>query len=328
MDLLRLKRRLRLRDLDTLASAVHFGGMHKAAEALHLSQPAVTKAIHELEDLLGVPLLERGRRGVEATSYGQALVRRSKAVFDELEGALREIEHLADPAAGEVHLGCMETLHAGLVGAAVERLTRKHPRMRFVLESGQSPDLIEHFLRERRVDFIVARPLHLPLPAEVDGEDLFCDQLLVAVGPQSPFAGRRRLTLADLADETWIVSRNELMREGPLGEAFAAAGLEMPRRHIVSGSLHTRYNLIETGRFVTLVPHSLLPFTAHRERLRILPIELPRWRTATMVLTLRGRTLAPAAELFLATLRELAQPLNEPLRAVGRARKTMRATGR
>ncbi len=327
MDIHRLKRRLRLRDLDTLASAVHFGGMHKAAEALHLSQPAVTKAIHELEDILGVPLLERGRRGVEATPYGLALVRRSKVVFDELEGALREIEHLADPAAGEVHLGCMETLHAGLVGAAVERLTRKHPRMKFVLESGQSPDLIEHFLRERRVEFVVARPVQLPLPAEVEGEALFCDQLLVAVGPQSPFASRRRIALAELADETWIVSRNELMSEGPLGEAFAAAGLEMPRRHIVSGSLHTRYNLIETGRFVTVVPHSLLPFTHHRQ-LRILPIELPRWQTATMVLTLRGRTLAAAAQLFLATLRELAQSLNDPVRAVGRISKTKRAVSR
>src|SRR5438046_1537190 len=73
MDLDRLRRRVRLRDLETLAAVVEAGGMRKAAEALHISQPAVSRAIRDLEEKLGVQLLQRGRRGVELTHFGEAL---------------------------------------------------------------------------------------------------------------------------------------------------------------------------------------------------------------------------------------------------------------
>ena len=100
----------------------------------------------------------------DRTQRHHALVRRSKALIDELQGALRELAHLADPEAGEVRLGAMETLQAGLVAAAIRMQLRRYPRTRFILESGQSPDLIGHFLPQRLVDFVVARPLTTPLP--------------------------------------------------------------------------------------------------------------------------------------------------------------------
>lgn len=309
-DILRTRRRVRLRDLETLSAVVHAGGMRKAAEALHLSQPAVSKAIAELEDGLGVRLLERGRGGTVPTAFGEALVNRSRAVFDELDGALRELAYLADPASGEVRLGCMETLHAGLIGATVDRVLRRHPRMRLALEMGQSPDLIEHFLRGRRVDFVAARPLTLPLPPDVEGEPLFRDIMKVMVGLDSRFARRRRITLAELVDETWILSRNEVTPSSPVVRAFAEAGVAFPRKIIESGSLTMRVNLLASGRYVTLMPHSLQAFGLIAKLVRALPIEIPPWSTPTMILTLRGRTLGPAAGRFLETLRELARPLD------------------
>ena len=95
-EIRRLLRRIRLRDLDTLATVVRAGGMRKAALELHMSQPAVSKAIAELEDAVGYSLLDRSRRGVEVTACGQALIRRSSAIFDELRSGVRELEDLAD----------------------------------------------------------------------------------------------------------------------------------------------------------------------------------------------------------------------------------------
>ena len=309
MQIDRARRRVRLRDLETLVAVVHEGGMRKAAQTLNLSQPAVSKAMLELENALGLQLLERGARGVVPTQFGAALVRRSKGLIDELQGTLRELAHLADPETGEVRLGAMETLQAGLVGAAIRAQLARHPRMRLTIESGQSPELIGHFLRERLVDFVVARPLTMPLPVDVVGEPLFHDQLRVAVGPDHPFARRRRVHLGELADDTWLLSRNELMRESPVMQAFEAAGFEPPERVVATGSLNMRQNLLATGRFVTCVPHSLLPFGHARTHFRILPIPIPVWATPTMILTVKGRTLGPAAESFLARLRELAKPL-------------------
>lgn len=306
----RTRRRVRLRDLETLVAVAQAGAMRKAATELHLSQPAVSKAMRDLEDTLGLKLLERGRRGVAPTAYGQALVKRSKALIDELQNALRELEHLADPEAGEVRLGAMETLQAGVVAAAVQAQLRRHPRMRFHFESGQSPELIAHFLPQRLVDVVVARPLVLPLPVDIHGEALFHDQLRVAVGPEHPLARRRKVNLADLMDDHWILSRNEVMPGTPVATALAASGLPMPERVVVTGSLNMRQNMLARGRFVTCVPHSLLPFARVRGNFHILPIELPLWPTPTMILQLRGRTVGRATEAFLDTLRDLSRPLN------------------
>ena len=310
MDVERARRRLRLRDLETLVAVVEAGGMHKAATALHRSQPAVSKGIAELEDALGVPLLERGRRGVVPTAYGDALTRRARALVDELRAALRELAHMADPDGGEVRLGCMETLHAGLIGAAVAEFTERHPRMRFTLESAQAHELVAHFLAGRLVDFVVARPLDLPLPPGVVGEPLFHDRLVVFAGKGHRLARRRTLSIADLHGERWILGRNEASPHSPVGMACAAAGLGLPPRLVSSGSLNLRYGLLDTGRFLTCLPHSLLPWVGVRSTLRPLPVELPVWPMPTMVMTLEGRTLPAAAKRFLLRVRELALPFS------------------
>lgn len=308
----RARRRVRLRDLETLVVVAQAGSMRAAAPALHLSEPAISKGIRELEDAVGLKLLERGRRGVSPTPFGEALVRRSRALADDLQNALRELEELADPESGEIRLGAMETLQAGVVAATAQIQLARHPRMRMVFESGQSQDLMGHFLQQRLVDFVVARPLTWPLPPELEGEALFFDQLKVAVGVAHPLARRRKVTLADLQQEHWILSRAESMPHTPIPQAFKAAGLAMPAKVVLSGSLNMRQNMLASGRFVTGVPHSLLPFAHLKGNFHILPVELPPWPLPTMVLRLKGRGLNPAAESFIATLRELSKPLQRP----------------
>src|SRR5271155_1008859 len=116
----RIGRRLRLRDLHVPLTAVQCGSMAKAARRLAVSQPAISKAIADLEHTLGVRLLDRGPRGIEPTVYGSALVRRGLAAFDELRQAVGEIEFIAKPSAGEVRIGCNESLSAALLPAVIE----------------------------------------------------------------------------------------------------------------------------------------------------------------------------------------------------------------
>ena len=311
MQIERARRRMRLRDLETLVTVVQAGGMRKAAGQLHLSQPAISKAIAELEDAVGLKLLERGRSGTEPTAFGAALVRRSEALIDDVREALRELSELADPEAGEVRLGSMETLHAGLVGATADAVLARHPRIRIVFESGQSPDLIQHFLLGRLVDFIVARPYLPDLPPEIESEPLFFDRLLVVVGQTHRLARRRKIRLEELGDESWILSRNEVQAESPMAHEWRSQGLDPPRRILMSGSLILRFKLLATGRFVTCMPHSLMPFLVDHSAFRVLPLRVAPWQTATMIMRLRGRSPTPAAELFISKLRELALPLVE-----------------
>src|SRR6186713_2088 len=98
----RIGRRLRLRDLHVLLTVVQSGSMAKAARNLSVSQPAISKAIADLEHIVGVKLLDRGPQGIQATAYGDALVRRGLAVFGELQLAVADIAYIANPVSGDV----------------------------------------------------------------------------------------------------------------------------------------------------------------------------------------------------------------------------------
>ena len=120
-------RRLKLRELDILSAAVDAGSMGKAADRLSISQPSVSEAIANIEALLGVPLLDRTARGIEPTIYARALLTRGRVVFDELAQAINDIESLADPAKGEVRIGCAESFSAGLTPAIIQRVLKHLP---------------------------------------------------------------------------------------------------------------------------------------------------------------------------------------------------------
>src|ERR1700755_2644762 len=118
----RIGRRLKLRDLQTLIAVTEEAGIGKAAERLHYSQPAVSKAIASLERALGKRLLERGRRGIELTPYGDALLKYGIAVVDNLKKGVEALDSIADPTAGEIHIGCSIPVSMGLVSAVVDRV--------------------------------------------------------------------------------------------------------------------------------------------------------------------------------------------------------------
>src|SRR4029450_1904558 len=107
----RIGRKIKLRDLHILLAVVQAGSMAKAGTQLAVSQPAVSKAISEMEHALGVSLLDRGSRGVEPTRYGRALIKRSLAVFDELRQGIKEIEFLSDPTGGGMSIVSREFLY-------------------------------------------------------------------------------------------------------------------------------------------------------------------------------------------------------------------------
>src|ERR1700746_2395155 len=134
----RVKRRLKLRDLDILMAVIATGSMGKAANRLKISQPAVSKAIVELEDALGVQLVDRSRRGIVPTPYGLALSKRSAAIFNDLRQGVQDIDFLSDPTKGEIRIGRTEPVAAAIVLPAIDRLSRKYPQMVFHLVAGDS----------------------------------------------------------------------------------------------------------------------------------------------------------------------------------------------
>src|SRR6266446_10485475 len=123
----RIGRRLKLRDLHVLAEVVLYGSMAKAATHLSMSQPAVSEAISSLEKAVGIRLLDRHAQGVGATPYADVLIRRTRAVFDELRQGVQEIEFLSNPTVGEIRIACPEFVAAGLLPRAIAEIVGRYP---------------------------------------------------------------------------------------------------------------------------------------------------------------------------------------------------------
>ena len=172
----RIGRRLKLRDLHILLTVAQCGSMGKAAARLAVSQPAVSKAIAEMEHTLQVRLLDRTAHGIIPTLYGRALLKWGLAVFDDLRQAVKEIEFLADPTAGEVRIGTTEAMTAGLVPAVIDRLARRYPRIVFTVTPAPTIALQYHDLRERRVDLVLGRMASRIADDDLNAEVLFNEQ--------------------------------------------------------------------------------------------------------------------------------------------------------
>jgi DNA-binding transcriptional LysR family regulator len=303
----RIGNRMKLQDLHVLMTVVQAGSMGKAAQILNTTQPNISRSIGELEQALGVRLLDRHRKGIEPTEYGRALLDCGVAVFDDLRQGVKNIAFLADPAAGELRIGTTTFLAASFVSALVDRLSRRYPRIVFHLVTGYT-ETLHRELAERNVDLLIIRGSGPIADSRYDFEFLFDDSYVVAAGAQNQWVRRRRIEIAELVNELWVLPPPDSVIGSIVMDAFRASGLDYPRVSVVTDCPHMRISLLATGRFVTIFPASAFRFLTKRSELKILPVELPTARRPNGIVTLKNRALSPVAKLFMDCAREVAKP--------------------
>ena len=308
-------RRLRLRDLHAFYVVVEQGSMAKAAVELGISQPAVSDVIANLEHALGVRLFDRGPRGVEPTIYGQVLVQRSLAAFDELKQGVRDIEFLSDPTTGELRLGCVETISTTLLPQIILRFSKQYPRVVVHVDDWTAPaiELPQPGLRERKYDLVIVRLVRpfseSHVPDDLNVECIFNDQLVIAAGGHNPWARRRRIDLAELIDEPWIFAKTGTWNYNGIVEAFKARSLDVPKASLVSVSVGLRTQLLANGPFIAALPNSILQLNRERYGVKALPVALPHRPWPVVIMTLKNRTLSPVVQRFIECAREVIKSL-------------------
>jgi DNA-binding transcriptional LysR family regulator len=310
----RIGQRIKLRDLHILSAVVRWGSMAKAASHLAMSQSSVSEAIANLEDALRVRLLDRSPHGVTPTIYANALLKRGRAIFDELRQGIRDIEFLAEPTEGEVRIACPELLSAGLLPAAIDRLSRRYPKIVVRVVQADTTTLEFRELQERKVDLMLARISRTFKDDDLDVEVLLDDPHFVVAGARSPWARRRKITLGELVNEPWIFPPN-LVVTALIKEAFEAHGLEVPPERVTAASILLRNHLLRTGRFLTMLPDSVLRYNAKAWSLKTLPIDLRIKPWPIAILTLKNHTPGPVVQLFIEHLRTVAKSVSAPPRA-------------
>ena len=325
-------RRLKLRDLHVFRVVLEHRSMVKAAAQLGVSQPAVSEVIADLEHALGVRLLDRSSQGVEPTMYGNALLKRSIAVFDELKQSVRDIEHLADPTSGEIRIACPLAMASTIIPQIFERFVQKYPRVVLNFDEVTPASTNRDFqdLRDRKYDLVLGRGGSLQ-SGEQSSNDLnidvlFDDQLVIASGARSKWAARRsKIGLAELFDEPWIMQGPQTWNYRALTEACQASGLAMPGASLVTLSVSVITHFLAHGQFITAMPRSV----AHFFSLKVLPVDLPVRPWPVYIATLKNRTLSPVVERFIEAARDFTRPMREGQPgAIGHANPRVRRRAR
>lgn len=305
----RIGRRLKLRDLHVLLAVVEAGSMAKAARHLAVSQPVVSQAVADLEHTLGVRLMDRNRRGIEPTIYGRALLKHGLAAFDALRQGVKELEFLADPTVGELRIGCPEWVSAGLLPLIIDKLVRRYPRLVFHVQQTVPATSEFRELRQRSIDLVLGR---IAAPFEVEdlqAEVLYQEQLSVVAGVRSPWTRRRKIELAELVGERWILTPQNELPGSLVRDAFRSSGLEPPQPTVASFSVHLRNRLLATGRYLSVVTDSALRYGDQQAALKVLPVKLPVRPRPVAIVALKNRTLSPVAGLFINCARDVTKPL-------------------
>jgi DNA-binding transcriptional LysR family regulator len=302
----RISRRLRFHDLQVFFAVVQCGSMAKAAAELGVTQPAVSDVIAGLEDAFGIRLFDRSPQGAEPTIYGRALLKRGIAAFDELKQGIRDIEFLSNPSKGEVRIGCSDAITGTVLAPVVQQLCRDYPDISITIEPVTSTlELPE--LHSRKMDFVVTRlsKPHAddPFGAALNVEVLFDDAVVIAAGANSRWGRRRKIAFADLLDAAWVGTSRQALTTTLVARAFQAKNLPVPKLRVMTYSVQLRARLLATGDFLTALPRSMLRLNPEFGSVKQLSIKLPDPGFPVAIVTLKDRTLTPAVELFLDTLR-------------------------
>ena len=197
---------------------------------------------------------------------------------------------------------------AGLLPAVLERVHHQYPRITFHVKLFTGVMAQARELRERNVDLTLGR-LVRPLDEDMNAEELFDERVFVVAGTNCPWARRRKIELAELMNEPWaIVSRDNSI--GTLfADAFQAQGLGYPRTKMIADTLQLFVALLATGRYLAILPGSMLRFSGKRLGLKVLPVDFPVRPWPIAILTLKKRTLSPVVHHFIDCVREVAKPL-------------------
>lgn len=224
-----LVRRLRLRHLELLVVLTEAGTMRAAAGRLHLSQPAISKMLLEVEDALGAQLFERSRQGVAPTPAGAAAVHRCRVVLSELMHARDEVDAIRSGASAVLRVGTFSVTAA--VPAAVVQLRARLPGAAVHLHEGRVRQLIQRLL-EGELDCVfgalTTELLTSDLLRSLQSEVLLQDQLCVLAADSNPLRRRRRLRWVDLRDASWVAPPRDTLVRQAFMTAFLNEGADPP----------------------------------------------------------------------------------------------------
>lgn len=307
---LSLARTLKLHQLAVFEKVVEAGSIVAASRELAMTQPAVTKSIHELERHLGEPLFVRGKQGVALTTFGTAFEHYAKSMLAELHRLSDGVNSWQAGTSGTIIVGSLLTASTTLLPETIARLRETVSDIAIEVRVGTNASLFP-MLASGELDIVVGflpGPGGLAAPRDdrvrLTHVKLYDEALCAVVGRQHPMIRRRKLSLRDLHDFEWIIPTPESVAYGTACAMFEEEGLALPSRVVLSVSILTNIGLLTRRPMVALMPCSAVQPFIDGGTVSMLPLG-PLGSFGTVGYTLRvDRDPPRALQRFLLALKE------------------------
>ena len=305
-----LKARLKTRQLLLLIALDDHRNIHRAADELHMTQPAASKQIKDLEEMLDVRLFERLPRGMEPTMYGETMIRHARMALTSLALAHDDIVALKAGLAGQVEVGVIMTPAMSLLPRAIARVKQQAPMLRIGAHMEASNVLLDR-LQRGTLDFMIGRILEKENSAGLIYEELTEEPACAVVRVGHPLLGKDKLSLEDIHDKAWILPPHGSILRHRFDMMFRRAGLGIPVDVVVTTALLLITALIQETDALHVMPLEVAQYYSSLKVLQILPIELPCKMDAFGIIRQQDHLLSPGADLLLRAVRSAAKDLYE-----------------
>ncbi|MEB3901994.1 LysR family transcriptional regulator [Pseudomonas putida] len=290
--------RLRLRQLRLLISLDELGSIHKAAEAMSITQPGATKALNEIESTLGAVLFDRTSKGLEANDLGRCVVRYARLINTDLAHLREEMLGILQGHGGRLSVGTI----MGAVPMMVEGLAslrEAQPDLSVTVVEDTSDRLLS-LLDQGRLDVVICRTSVSRRPAAYESRVKHQEQLVLVANPAHPLAGSQSLNLSQLTDSRWVVFPVNMPLRLTLEREFREAGLSFPQYPIETSSTFTTLSMLrQDPGLLAVMPWDVAKVAVDHGMLVRLPLQLMSRSEPYEVVTRRGVELSSPARLLI-----------------------------
>jgi len=287
-----------LRQLKYFRTIVDQGSFRKAADALHISPPALSLSIKGLEDELGVCLLDRKPGHIMPTSFGHSLYRRAIEIQNNVQSALDDLNEIRGIGSGRLAIGILPYGIPATMGRLIGQFNARYPNLEIRIGLG-SADYLRNRLANAELDFMVSEIDDALSDSAFEQEPLFKLRYGLVVGHKHPLAGKRNLTLKRVLEyriayaRTW---RNVLKN---WNETFVEEGLQPPRPSIGEATDFFFINMISNCNAVAVLP-MIGTFMDAIEAGQLSELHVPKvdWSSTVALVYRAGESLSPNARLL------------------------------
>ncbi|KVP50398.1 LysR substrate-binding domain-containing protein [Burkholderia ubonensis] len=298
--------RLKTRQLLLVVALADEGGIHRAAAALNMTQPAASKLLRELEETIGAVLFERLPRGMRPTLYGDALIRHARAALGSLDQAREELAALKAGRLGHVAVGAITSPGLRVVPPAVAAVKGTHAGIHVSVEIDTSNVLLER-LAQDKLDVVLGR-----LSAEHDKlhlryEPLTGEPVAAVVRPGHPLLARAPLALADVQRAAWVVPPAGSVLRHRFELMFQRASLAPPANVVETAALLFITRVLEQSDMIAVLADEVASYYAAHGIVAMLPLEMDCRMDDFGLITRTDRLYSPAATVMVDALRAVAR---------------------